>query len=701
MTFFFVNICRGENISPSSPEITVDLREPTYANGILKTELGGVVSGPQVRIQAKNIKYIKKTDREQTIHEIRASEDLIVEFGEYQFIGEELFYDFKTKEGTISRARAEVEPWFFGGELLVLKADGSYQIYDGYITTSERDLPEWALRAGSLFIQDEKYLQANDLKLQFFNYTLRWTPNLKLNLDTIFDNPVRYRFKWGGKQGPRFGLTYEIFSWKNWQTFLRLDYRITKGPGLGLETYYHSDDRLTKFESINYVAKDTSLYHAHEKMRYRFEGTFTTLVNQKTSFLFSYDKLSDIDMPESYDDKDFSFETSKRTQLLIRHQEEFWISNFYARLRVNSFQTVKQELPSFSTNFKPLTFNNTGLIFQHWASASYLNYKYSDNLIHIPDYSSTRFEYQPLVYRPTPIGPATFTPEIGGVAIIYGNSPSGDSQWATLGLVGASLKTHLYRYYSGRKHTIEPYLTYRYYTSPTSSPNDHYIFDINDGWTRLNQLTVGVKNGLYEKGVCSIRRLFLNDLYLHSFFDMDTFKFNIPRLYTNFTFSGFKNFNYFIDTAWDFEHKQLDHLNIRSEWTINSNFAISAEYRHRSAWSWRKVDPDNFFLELYRSENQLYHSSISDKRDTLLVHFFYRFRPNWSLEISTRQGWGRKHEPTYLEYEINLFTTLQTAWNLQLSYQHQESEDRVAMYLNVGLARPNPSLINQKTSRFN
>ena len=81
-------------------------------------------------------------------------------------------------------------------------------------------------------------------------------------------------------------------------------------------------------------------------------------------------------------------------------------------------------------------------------------------------------------------------------------------------------------------------------------------------------------------------------------------------------------------------------------------------------------------------------------------HFFYRFRPNLACEFVSRQGWDRKKEPKYFEFEVNFFTTIQTAWNLQLSYQHQESEDRVAIYLNLISKSPKFANSNQRIYRF-
>jgi hypothetical protein len=138
--------------------------------------------------------------------------------------------------------------------------------------------------------------------------------------------------------------------------------------------------------------------------------------------------------------------------------------------------------------------------------------------------------------------------------------------------------------------------------------------------------------------------------------------------------------------------KEKASLTLREEWTISDDLALAAEFRYRNGYSWRKVDRENFFLDFYHSEKRLYHSALSDRRNTFLLHCFYRFHPNWALEISTRQGWNRRHQPCYFEYEIDLLTTIQTAWNLRFSLERREADTRFAIYLNVGLKRPKANL---------
>jgi hypothetical protein len=671
--------------------IVVDLRDPLYDDGVLTTEKGGVITGPNLRIQAKKICYTRKMIENAPCSTIEAEGDLILEFGEYIFVGKSLSYDFQKKEGILYQGRTQSGPWYFGGEHIELRSDKSYVIYDGYVTTSENINPEWAIFSKEVQVTANHAMQARDVQLRLLRYTILWIPSLKLNLDAIFDSPIRYRFKWGGRQGPRFGITYEFFSWEQWKAFVRFDYRLTRGPGGGFETYYNSPDGKTEFQSLNYIAQDSSLLKPHEKARFCFEGAFRKLMDEdKLLLLITYDKVSDLEMPSNYYDKDFEIETSDRTQLLLRRQEDDWIANFSARVRINSFQTVKEELPSFGLNLRPISLGPTGIIFENWAQASYLNFKYA-NYLHEHDYASTRLEYQPRLYRPFQLGPLTATPEIGAACLMYGNSPQRDDKWVGSAIVGGKMCTQLYRQWGFSKHVIEPYVTYYYYSDPTVAPDKHYIFDIDDAWTYLNKLTFGTRNSLYIKQANGgITRPLYVDFYAHAFFKTPHIKPLIPKIYNRLIFFSFPTLRHTIETAWDFRHQQLAHFNAQLDWTFNSNFALSAEYRHRNAYDWRKADPDNFFLEAFRSEKCMRHTALSDQRDTLLLHTFYRFHPNWACEFISRHGWNRLNEPKYFEYEIDFLTTIQTAWHLRISFQHLENDNRFALYVNVGLARPEP-----------
>lgn len=675
--------------------ITVDLLNPTYTEGVLSTNSGGVIRGPDLRIQALCITYTRKLSNDVPLFTVVAEGNLCLEYGPYIFIGDKLEYDFQTRTGTVYNGKSGLEPWYFGGEKIELCSDGSYRIHHGFITTSENSQSDWQIRAEEAHIIQDKFLNARNVQFRVVNLPLIWVPSFRLNLESIFDNPLRYRVRWGGNQGLRIGAIYEMLSWEFFKVFLRLDYRFNRGLGGGVETEYRSVDNHERFLTSNYVARDSSIDDPDEQIRYRFEGIYVNHpLNDTFSVDLSYDKLSDRDMETDYYERDLELKTAQRTQLLIRKQEDdFWITNFLTRVRLNNFQTVKQELPSLGTSLHPIEIGNTGIITDNQFNISYLDFKYSNGLPNVSDYNSTRLAIHNRIYRPMKLGPINHTPQIGFVGINYGNSPEHTLQTIALGAFGYEINTSLTRTYTCWKHAIEPYISYNYYTFPTSGPREHYIFDIEDGWYRLNMLRFGCRNLIYiKKDTGFISRYLMADLYANAFFKTPTMPLEIPYVYGRVVWDSFPFLRHTLSPAWDIQRNQISYINFRTEWTVNEDAAIAAEYRHRNDFAWRKVDHANFILESFHSEAALRASALSDRRDTLLLHFFYRLKPNWALEFESRHGWNRRLEPSYTEYEVDLLTTIQTAWHVKISYQHKQDDDRIAFYVNVGVRPPEQKL---------
>lgn len=676
--------------------VTIDLREPTYCEGVFTTDQGGVITGPNLRIQARRMSYIRKEVDEQPVFTIQAEGDLILEFGAYVFVGRRLEYDFLLKSGIIYDGRTGLEPWFAGGRIIRLNPDGSYIIENGFVTTDENICADWEITSEYLTLREQRFLLAKEVRFRFRETPLFWMPTLKMDLDAIFDSPISYSFRWGGKLGPRAGLIYEILDWNNWKAFFRFDYRLNRGPGGGLEARYKCPEHNEYFHCINYIARDSSLFNPNETTRFRFEGTYSRLFwNDSVSVDLTYDKLSDKDMATDYNDKGLELDTEERTQIDIHHQDYNWIGDITARVRINPFETVKEELPTILWSMRPLSLGNTGMVSDGQYSISYLDFVYSNHLPNVDDYNSARVALAQRLYRPFRFGSFTATPEAGFQSIFYGNSPSKNKQWLLLGVVGCDANSPFYRYYGPYKHVMEPYASYRCYTAPTVSPRQHYIFDIEDGWVRLNIVRFGMRHSFYSQSWNgNVQRDLFADIYANAFADVHTIPQTIPKAYTNIVWKASDFLRYTLGTAWDFEEQQLDHINLRIEWTLNSNFAFATEYRHRDAFDWRKANHDNFMVDAFHTIEEMRHSQMSDRRDTLLFHTYYRFYPNWALEYTSRHGWNRRTEPCYNEFELDLITTVYSAGQVRLSYQHREGEDRVAIYFSVGLKRPDGSTLD-------
>jgi len=670
--------------------VTVDLKEPTFCEGVLTTTKGGVITASDIRIQALNITYTRKTEGGSPVSTIEAENELEIEFGGYIFVGQRLEYDFERRSGILFQGRTAMDPWFFGGEKIFLEPDGSYIIHQAFITTSENVNPDWGIVANEASISKSLELKANNVQFQLTRVPILWVPAVRANLDFIFDHPLQYEFR-AGSQGPRVSLAYEIFSWNRFKTFARLDYRLQRGWGGGIETTYSSEDHSEYFDSINFIARDAKSNAPHRvAIRYRFQGNYhRDIPEQNITIDGSYDKLSDKEMATDYRERGLDIEAAERTQLLVRKQADWWITNFIARARVNNFQTTKQELPTLKTNLIPFEIGTTGIVSENEFVASYLDFRYANSVPDVTNYNSSRFESYNKLYRPTKLGVFTFTPEVGGLAIYEGNSQKKRPRWVGLGVFACELDTRLQGYYANFKHTIRPYTRYEYFTSPTSSPNQHFIFDIDDGWFRLNMMRFGLQQNFYTKdGNGLITRVVEADVFTNAFFNSTTIPETIPKVYSKIVYYPTSRLKQTCSTAWDFEERQLDHFNLRTDWTISNDAAIALEYRHRSAFSWRKADPNNYFIDAFRTVARLKRSKLSDRRDTILTHFFYRFQPNMAIEFESRHGWNRRVQPSYNEFQIDFLATLKSAWNVKLSYQHLEDDDRFTFAVSLGLNRP-------------
>src|SRR5271154_3833815 len=84
-----------------SEELKVDLRNPSFKNGVLYTSQGGVIQNEDIRIQAKTIQYFHRMEEGQMVQKIEAEGDLLIQYKGRVFVGSELEFNFKEMCGTV------------------------------------------------------------------------------------------------------------------------------------------------------------------------------------------------------------------------------------------------------------------------------------------------------------------------------------------------------------------------------------------------------------------------------------------------------------------------------------------------------------------------------------------------------------------------------------------------------------------------
>ncbi len=686
---FFTSLCyltmaTGAAPTPNPPsfieqlqekeDFVINLKDPEFSHGVISTEHGGIITAEDIRIQAKKISYTNRIENGHPVQRVEAEGDLLVEYGDHAFVGEKLEYDFITRSGFLTEGKTFAGLWFLGGEKIELKPDKSYFIHGAFITTCESQENTWDIRAGLVKISDENLLSARNIRLRLGKFPVFWLPSFKSNLRWFFDPPVRYKIKWDKGLGPRASMRYRIYSWEDFDLFFRLDYRIRKGFGGALESNYFSPDKRTTFVTKSYGAHDKEVVVERGYKRYRLQGLFDhASKNDKTQIHMTYDKFSDDKMPGDFKSDDFDVNTQKRTLLLITHKEEDALGSIRVQPRLNRFQSLDQELPLVNVAIRPFNLGQLGIIAENRVNAGYLDYVYNKHLHnYVNAIHAARIETRNQIYRPINVSFVTITPRVGIDAIFYNNNQEHNSIGQGVLTYGGVANTRLIKSTPSYRHMIEPYVAYDGISQPLANLDEHYIFNIDDGYSKANILRTGVRNSWFSKKKPSLTPTFTNDTFLCLFIHDKELQKTLAKVYSSF---GINKPRYAIKAGveWNVEENVWDYCNIRTDWTINKDIAFGIEYRHRSRFDWRKSDHTNYILDFARSVQEMLDSPLSDGRNTLLTRLFIRFTPKVTCLFQMHNGWGRNTEPGYTALKVETQTLLACRWQLKLSMQYDKA----------------------------
>jgi len=669
--------------TPEEHPIVVDLKNPTFVHGVITTTEGGVITAPGMRIQAQQIEYSNKIENGLRIQKISAEGDLMLEYGNRIFVGKRLEYDFVQRTGTLWEGKTFVDMWFLGGSKIELKEDGTFYITHAFITTCETQENMWEIKAKNVKITRDQLLSARHVRFEFLKVPLFWLPAFKSNLKVFEDPPIRYKIVWDKGLGPRLTMRYRIYSWEQLNLFLRLDYRLKRGPGAALESEYFSKDGKTTFVTRSYGAYDKEWNGETGPRRYRLQGLYhTESRDEKTMAHLTYDKLSDTRMVGDYRSEDFEINTQRRTHLVVTHRREDALFNVSFQPRINRFQSIDQELPLVTAILRPIKLGTTPLIATNSFSAGYLDYVYATDLrkkfrkLHLQTSTHAfRLETDNALYCPFHLKPIALTPTLGFQGIFYSNNPGSDVVWQGVLTYGLDAKTTLMRSYGSWRHTLQPYIAYEGLTRPTSSLSNHFYFDIHDGYFQLNQVKIGLRNQFRPGKASCPTPSFFADLYTNAYFGERAFSHIFYKYYLDLGWWA-PSLTLKSGIAWNAQTHVWDYTNILGEWTICREAAFGIEFRHRSQYDWRKADHESFILDVARPISELVDSPLSDGRNTLLSRFFVHLSPKLSCQLQMRNGWGRKNEPSFNTGKFDLFYMLTCSWRMRLSYERRPNDNR-------------------------
>jgi hypothetical protein len=665
----------------------IHLKSPTYENGILSTHEGGVITGPSLRIQAKHITYIHRNDNGRAVQRIKASGDLMANFQDRTYIGEDLTYDFINKQGTIRKGMTVIGPWALEGRQIDLLPKADFIITDATVTTAETTKHLWDIQAKRLAIHDKNYASAKTIQIRVNEFPVFAIPFYQTNLKQFWqDSPVRYKIVWDKGQGPRLTTRYRMYSTDDFEAYARLDYRLRRGIGGAIETNYYAPSGRGHFLTKNYLAYDTFFNDNnpnHLGTRYRLQGQYHySSFDLRTEIVGSWDKISDQELPGDFHMEDFELNIQKLTRFFLRHQENNTIVNLTCKPRINDFDSLKQELPQLQLSMRPISIRKLGIISENRVKVGYLDYVYADEIDQlVSDFSSFRMQAKHELYRPFTVKGLSATPIVGIDGVYYQNSPDSNPVGQFILNYGLDISCFLTGKYPKGIHVLQPYANYKGITTPTADPSEVYIFSIHDGFFRINQLRAGFKNLFFTSSQPVLPKLTL-DIYAYGFFWDRTYNQHFPKAFLEMRWN-FPRFTTQIKLGWNFEENVLDVGNVRAAWTVNEFIALSGEFRHRSRFYWKKADLENYIIDFVRPIEELLNSPLSDGRNVALLTLQVQLAPEWTLRAQTHYGWGRSDEPGYAEAKVDLLGLISSSWRVRMSYTHTVRDDRLSFGISL------------------
>lgn len=656
--------------------VEVSLNDATYCNGILSTDTGGTITTPEFHMQAKHIRYTERADQKK----LEAWEDILITFQDKIFVGDHIFYDCISKTGVITKGNLSLDVWHLSGRRIELHSNNTFTIFEATITTSERKNPLFSLYAPKVVIE-KKFLSAQSPQLQCAGHPYLLLPSYSFNLDRLWrESPLQYRVFWDKGVGPCGMVRYRIYESKYCNSHLRFDLRFHRAEkpilrlGSLLETETLFAEGRGNISTKNYLGYDTPFNDPNNTsmLRYRLQGiaSFRSFSGNQT--LYSrWDKISDRNMPNDFRMEKFELSTEKKTEFRLRNFHKRVITNIAFVPKINSFDSIKEELPEIKLYPYPIYLPRLHTIFEQSLRMGYYRYNSAEESTpYCTEFDASRLQYSHNLYRTFSTSYVTITPRIGCHYFFYGSTHNGKY----FPFIDISAYTRLLGSSDPFFHSIEPYANI-YSLYPLHDKEYPWIFDSSDGLRKITSLRLGVRNMVYMAKESAMFPSLSIDIYALSFCHNSSFSKMFPKVFTSID-CHLSKLSIKTLLGWNMEDFVLDLGNVRASFTYSSDVAFSTEFRFRGSKVWRKNNIENYMLDVTRSRCDLTHSLLSDARKVAMMRVQFKVHPQWIIRLDGNYGWGRKSERGHLVGKINLLGLISSNIRIKVSYIQAASQSR-------------------------
>lgn len=630
--------------------LDISLKNPTYKKGLISTDEGGIVRGPDFYIQAQHITYLNQQGEQI----LKAHGNLLFDHKGKLYRADSVTVDFQHRTIEAINGVSHWGDWFLLGEKISLTFDGEGSFTNATLTTSNNEKDDWSIRAKEVEIKRGEYIKAHPVVFHFDKLPILYLPSLSASLKKDeSDMHISYRVRYSS-QGLILGVQSLFYRSENWLHRAHVDYSFRYGLGFGVYSSFKSDDDITKFNCLNFVAQSKEGITHVESTRYRLLGGFTSYNEQNNIKIKGmYDKLSDKGMQRNFLDHHTKHVRAGLTKLTLSKEETDYLARLNTVVRLNTFQTIKQELPLFSINQHTFELGNSGAYVDQRFSAGYLRYVYAMNTPHATNFGSSRTELDQRLYRPLSFSVFQCTPWVGWRAVQYSSSPRNGSTLQAIGEGGLRFNTHLVGTTPSTTQLLEPYVDMKATTSALKRADRVYIFDIQDSFERVCFAKPGFQHtAFFLPNTHGFQQSLYSELYALFFFNTPHLQSSKPRIRWNETWNATEKMAWKTALEYDVRRRSWSYGSILMKYTLTKNLATHAELRAQDKWYFRKMDTMNYDVEAFHSPKRLLSTELSDPRFSWILGFTWTPTPLWEIDLKTIQGRNKRQSRYYSVYEL-------------------------------------------------
>ncbi|MCF7837735.1 MAG: hypothetical protein K9N49_03815 [Candidatus Marinimicrobia bacterium] len=620
--------------------------------------------------------------------------------------GDELSYNFKTRQGDFGEFIGFVDPFYVRAAESERESEDLTRLRGVRLTTCEGDDPEFVMRARRAELVDGTKVKIYHAVFFLGPFPVFYLPYGEYDFTrrTHIDFQPGFSSRWGA-----FALT--AYNWwiSNYvELSHRVDYYSERGWGFGQDikwedtnsfgglfrAYYIDDQRIYRNETQEEIRGDKLTAE-----RYRFRLEHTHNLTERDYLIADFNYMSDEFVLEDFFRREFRRNAEPETRASLTHRGDRYTASILADKRLNEFYDHVDRFPEITLALRRQRLGSSPFYYQGAHVGAYLERQYAYD--EREPYDALRLDSDNFLYWPTRhFGFLNLVPRAGYRATFYSKTigreditvsttqtvevvvgevtnlvqevtqtnttrvVEGSADIRNVYQLGLETSFKAFKVFvepdalgrGGVRHVFEPYANYTFVPEPDLMPTDLYQFDDVDGLTDVNHVRVGAVNRFQTKQPAyyiepesgdtyaygSVRDVVELDVYTFYRLDPEPEQEDFDWIYARFDLRPSQRFRMDFTAAYDPYASELQYFNTRAILMATDQSMLSLEHRY-------ELDRRNVLtggINLFPGQRVSLNSSMRYDLDEseLLEH-------NYSIEYRTGcVGYGLGYS-NYLYYD--------------------------------------------------